>query len=64
MTAVPFTWFGGRHSEAVALRGLLAHAGVKNPASGEPLSEPLCFGIAGGDWGAVFVLSFGSPLRL
>lgn len=48
MTTVPFTWFGGRHGEAVALRGLLAHAGVKNPASGEPLSEPLCFGIAGG----------------
>lgn len=48
MLKVPFNWFGGRHGESTALRGLLAHAGVKNPASGEPLSEPLCFGIAGG----------------
>jgi Domain of unknown function (DUF4872)/Butirosin biosynthesis protein H, N-terminal len=48
MTTVPYSWFGGRHGEAASLRGLLAQAGVKNPASGEPLSEPLCFGIAGG----------------
>ncbi len=48
MTFVPFSWFGGRHGEAASLAGLLAHAGVKNPATGEPLSEPLCFGIAGG----------------
>ena len=48
MPTVPYTWFGGRHGESASLRGLLAQAGVKNPASGEPLSEPLCFGIAGG----------------
>ena len=48
MPIVPFSWFGGRHGEAASLRGLLAHAGVKNPSSGEPLSEPLSFGIAGG----------------
>lgn len=48
MPIVLFSWFGGRHGEAAALRGLLAHAGVKNPVNGEPLSEPLCFGIAGG----------------
>jgi hypothetical protein len=48
MPNVPFSWFGGRHGEAASLRGLLAHAGVRNPASGEPLSEPICFGIAGG----------------
>lgn len=48
MPIVPFSWFGGRHGEAASLRGLLAHAGVRNPASGEPLSEPICFGIAGG----------------
>lgn len=48
MPTVSYSWFGGRHGEAASLRGLLAHASVKNPASGEPLSEPLCFGIAGG----------------
>ncbi|MFN0022204.1 MAG: DUF4872 domain-containing protein [Pirellulaceae bacterium] len=48
MPNVPYSWFGGRHGEAASLRGLLAQAGVKNPAGGEPLSEPLCFGIAGG----------------
>ena len=48
MPKIPCSWFGGRHGEAASLRGLLAHAGVKNPASGEPLSESLCFGIAGG----------------
>src|SRR5687768_8564061 len=48
MPTVPYSWFGGRHGEAASLRGLLAHAGVKHPAGGEPLSEALCFGIAGG----------------
>lgn len=48
MSIVAYTWFGGRHGESASLRGLLAHAGLRNPASGEPLSEPLCFGIAGG----------------
>ena len=48
MPKVPYSWFGGCHGEAASLRGLLAHAGVKNPTSGEPLSESLCFGIAGG----------------
>lgn len=48
MPTVPYSWFGGRHGEAASLRGLLAHAGVKHPASCEPLSESLCFGIAGG----------------
>jgi hypothetical protein len=40
--------FGGRHSESAALKNLLAHAGVNNPVTGEPFSEALCFGIAGG----------------
>ena len=48
MPTVHYSWFGGAHGKAASLRGLLAHAGVKNPASGEPLSESLCFGIAGG----------------
>ena len=48
MTRLPYDCSGGRHSESTALAGLLAHAGVRHPASGEPLSEPLCFGIAGG----------------
>lgn len=48
MPGVKYEWFGGRHAEAASLRGLLAQAGVVNPVSGQPLSEPLCFGIAGG----------------
>jgi hypothetical protein len=40
--------FGGRHGESAALRGLLTEAGVTNPYDGRPLSEALCFGIAGG----------------
>ena len=39
---------GGQHTESAAIRTLLAHAGVANPLTGEPLSEVLCFGIAGG----------------
>lgn len=39
---------GGRHGESAAMAHLLAHAGVVNPVNGKPLSESLCFGIAGG----------------
>ena len=42
------TTHGARHGEAGAIRILLTDAGVPNPITGEPLSEALCFGIAGG----------------
>jgi len=43
-----YAHFGGRHGESAAIKNLLAFAGVRNPATGEPFSEALCFGIAGG----------------
>src|SRR5262245_18302487 len=45
---IDYHWLGGRCSKATALRGLLAAGGPRHPATGHPLSEPLCFGIAGG----------------
>jgi hypothetical protein len=35
-------------SDSAALKNLLAHAGALNPADGKPMSEALCFGLAGG----------------
>ncbi len=43
-----FTPVSGRHGESCALKGLLDHAGTRHPNTGQPLSEALCFGIAGG----------------
>jgi hypothetical protein len=43
-----YAHFGGRHGESAAIKNLLAFAGVGNPVTGEPMSEALCFGIAGG----------------
>src|SRR5688572_17678964 len=40
--------FGGRHGESAALKNLLAFAHIVHPATGRPISDPLCFGIAGG----------------
>ena len=45
MSSLPL---GGRHAESNGLRYLLADAGVLNPITDEPLTEALCFGIAGG----------------
>src|SRR5262245_43011543 len=39
---------GGRHAATVALRNLLTHAGVAGPHTGQPLSEPTLFAVAGG----------------
>jgi len=39
---------GGRHWESTALANLLAAASVRNPATQRPLSEAMCFGLAGG----------------
>jgi hypothetical protein len=40
--------FPGNVPATTALRVLLAHAGVRDPHTGEPFSEPMLFGIAGG----------------
>jgi Domain of unknown function (DUF4872)/Butirosin biosynthesis protein H, N-terminal len=40
--------FPGNVPATTALRVLLAHAGMRNPHTGEPFSEPMLFGIAGG----------------
>ncbi len=43
-----YAHFGGIHSESAALKNLLAFHKVAHPVTGKPLSEALCFGIAGG----------------
>ena len=44
-----FPWhFAGSVPATTALRGLLAHAGVRDPHTGAPFSEAMLFGIAGG----------------
>jgi hypothetical protein len=40
--------FPGGVPGATALRVLLTHAGIRNPKTGEPFSEAMSFGIAGG----------------
>lgn len=40
--------FGGRHGESAAIRNVLAFLGVVNPQTKKPLTEAMCFGIAGG----------------
>ncbi len=40
--------FGGRHWDTAAMKNLMAHAGVTAPHTGQPLSEAMCLGIAGG----------------
>ena len=46
--------FPGVHPETTALRAALAHAGVTNPQTGEPFTEAMVFGIAGGIGAGVF----------
>ena len=46
--------FPGVHPETTALRAALAHAGVKNPHTGDPFTEAMVFGIAGGVGAGVF----------
>ncbi len=40
--------FGGRHWDTAAMKNLMAHAAVTAPHTGQPFSEALCLGIAGG----------------
>jgi hypothetical protein len=46
--------FAGNVPATTALRVLLAHAGVRAPHTGEPFSEALLFGIAGGIGAGMF----------
>jgi hypothetical protein len=48
MPILDFQQFGGKNWETVAMKNTLAHAGVAAPHTGQPFSEALCFGIAGG----------------
>ena len=46
--------FPGAHPETTALRVALAHAGIVNPHTGDPFTEAMIFGIAGGVGAGVF----------
>lgn len=48
MIVSDYNQFGGKHYESAAIRNTMAHAGVVAPHTGEPLTEAMCFGIAGG----------------
>jgi len=48
----------GRHPDTAALARLLAALGVADPATGRPLSEAMCLGIAGGIGVAYFVFEY------
>src|SRR5829696_5483272 len=48
----------GRHPDTAALARLLAALGVADPATGGPLSEATCLGIAGGIGVAYFVFEY------
>lgn len=50
-----YTIVGGVHPEAAAAANVLAAAGLRRPDTGEPLSEALVCGIAGG-LGALYIL--------
>ena len=47
--------FGGIHPETATIANCLRYMGVENPATGEPFSEAMLFGIAGG-LGACYIL--------
>jgi hypothetical protein len=48
----------GRHPDTAALARLLAALGVTDPASGQPLSEAMVLGVAGGIGFAYFVFEY------
>jgi len=50
--------YPGSIPATTALRSLLAAAGVRNPATGEPLTEAMLFGIAGGIGIGVFAFYY------
>ena len=48
MRVEEFRSLGGVHADSTALANLLAHHRVTHPRTGEPFSEAMLFGIAGG----------------
>src|SRR3970040_753789 len=50
--------FAGNVPAATALRVLLAHRGVRAPHTGQPFSEAMVFGIAGGIGAGVFAFRY------
>jgi hypothetical protein len=50
--------FAGNIPGATALRALLAHRGVRAPHTGQPFSEAMVFGIAGGIGAGVFAFRY------
>jgi Domain of unknown function (DUF4872)/Butirosin biosynthesis protein H, N-terminal len=48
----------GRHPDTAAVARLLAALGVTDPASGQPLSEPMVLGVGGGIGVAYFVFEY------
>ena len=50
--------FPGNVPAATALRVLLAHAGVRDPRTGQPFSEAMVFGIAGGIGIGIFAFHY------
>ena len=50
--------FAGNVPAATALRTLLAHRGVRAPHTGQPFSEAMLFGIAGGIGAGVFAFRY------
>ncbi len=43
-----YNHFGGRHTESANLKNILCYFDFKNPITDKPISEAVCFGIAGG----------------
>ncbi|MYB77297.1 MAG: DUF4872 domain-containing protein [Chloroflexi bacterium] len=55
-TVLPgYDHFGGIHPETATIANCLRYLGVKNPATGEPFTEAMLFGIGGG-LGACYIL--------
>lgn len=54
----PFLHFPGTNPATAALRILLANAGVRAPHSGQPFSEAMLLGIAGGIGAGVFAFRY------
>jgi len=50
--------FPGKIPAATALRALLAHRGMRDPHTGQPFSEAMVFGIAGGIGAGVFTFRY------
>src|SRR5262245_54409856 len=54
----PLPHFPGSVPSAAVLRTLLAHANLRDPGSGTPLSEAMVFGVAGGIGAGMFAFHY------